>query len=422
MVLLSPGFVPGKLRICLAASLLLILTAAPAWSATTNGANGASAANDSASGKAKPPEAAPDMLIFQNGDRLSGTLLRAVGETIWFHSQFVGEIHVKWSQLKEIRTGTKLIVLEKGVSPHDGRLPGDVPEGKLSVADGSITVQEEKPAGAEVILPVKRAEYVLDETTLRKQIEGHPGFLAGWNGQMTAGATVVQATQNQYTFTGSMALARTVPTVTWLNTRNRTSLDFSGSFGKIIQPPYRSNGVMTPGYSSKSSIYHAEAERDEYFSPRFYALGQTVFDHNFSQNLDLQQIYGAGIGWTAVKRPDQELDLKTTLQYESQQFIVESGLYDQNLVGSTLDSTWVVKLPLKVLFKQEVSWIPAYNNPYAYSAGETNSLTMPFFKALAFSVGSIDSYLNDPPPLSPPTKRNSFQFTTGVTYAIKSRY
>lgn len=329
---------------------------------------------------------------------------------------------MKWSQVKELRTGTTLVVLEKGVSPHDGKLPADVPEGTLSVADGRMTVQQEKPPGAEAILPVKRAEYVLDETTLQKQIEGRPGVLAGWNGQVTAGATVVQATQNQYTFTGSMALARVVPTVAWLNTRNRSSLDFSGSFGKIIQPAYSSGGVMTPGYSSKSSIYHADAERDEYFSPRFYALGQTVFDHNFGQDLDLQQIYGAGIGWTAVKRPDQELDLKTTLQYESQQFIADSGPYNQNLIGSTLDGTWGIKLPLKVVFKQQVSWIPAYNNPYAYSAGETNSLTMPFFKALAFSVGSMDSYLNDPPPASPPTKRNSFEFTTGLTYAIKSRY
>lgn len=410
-----PESVLGRLRSCAAAVLLLMLACAPAWSRNTP-------ERHEAAENTKPSEAPPDTLIFQNGDRLSGTLLRTVGETVWFHNEFVGDVHVKWSQVKEIRTGTKLIVLEQGVSPRDGKLPAGVPEGTLSVSDGSITVQQETPPGAEVILPVKRAEYVLDETTLRKQIEGHPGVFAGWNGQITAGATVVQATQNQYTFTGSMSLARSVPTVTWLNTRNRTSLDFTGSFGKIVQPPYASDGVMTPGYSSKSSIYHAEAERDEYFSPRFYALGQTVFDHNFGQDLDLQQIYGAGIGWTAVKRPDQEFDLKTTLQYESQQFIVNSGSYDQNLIGSTLDSTWAVKLPLKVLFKQQVSWIPAYNNPYAYSAGETNSLTMPFFKSLAFSVGSIDSYLNDPPPASPPTRRNSFEFTTGLTYGIKSKY
>lgn len=420
MVLFSPGNVLGRFRICLAASLLFLLVSTPAWTENNKAANAGEHA--SAAGRIKAPEAAPDTLVFQNGDRLSGRFLRSVGDKVYFHSEYVGEIDVKWSQVKELHTATKLVVLEKGVSPHDGKPLTSVPEGTLSVDDGSITVQQEKPAGAEVIMPVKRAEYVVDETTLRKQIEGHPGVLAGWNGQVTAGATIVQATQDQYTFTGSMALARIVPTVAWLNSHNRTTLDFSGSFGKIIQRPYASGGVMRSGYASKSSIYHADAERDEYFSPRFYALGQTVFDHNFAQDLDLQQIYGAGIGWTAVKRPEQELDLKTTLQYESQQFIVNSGSYNQNLIGSTLDGTWDVKLPFKVLFKQQVSWIPAYNNPYAYSAAETNSLTMPFFKRLGFSVGTIDSYLNDPPPASPPTKRNSFQFTTGLTYAIKSKY
>lgn len=208
MVFLPPGNVFWKVRICVAASLLFILASAPGWTESPGKTNAPAAAHPSASGSTKSPEPPPDTLVFQNGDRLSGTLLRTVGGTVWFHSVFVGDVHVKWSQVKEIRTATKLIVLEKGVSPRDGKLPADVPEGKLSVADGSITVQQEEPPGAEVILPVKRAEYVLDETTLRKQIEGHPGLFAAWNGQLTAGATIVQATQNQYTFTGAMAGAQ----------------------------------------------------------------------------------------------------------------------------------------------------------------------------------------------------------------------
>jgi hypothetical protein len=302
-----------------------------------------------------------------------------------------------------------------------GHLPAGIPEGTLSIADQLVTVHPESGAVLSPI-PLKNAVYIIDETTLRRQITGHPGLLAGWNGNITAGATVVQATQRQYTFTGAVSFVRTAPTVSWLDTHNRTSVDFSGSFGKIIQPAYASGGVMTPASTSKSSIYHADAERDNYFSPRVYVLGQVAFDHNFAQALDLQQIYGAGLGWTAIKRPTQELDLKSTLQYEGQTFIEAPAGENQNLIGSTFDGTWAAKLPHKIEFRQEVSWIPAYNNPYAYSAGETDSLTMPFFKSLSFSVGSSDSYLNDPPAASPPTKRNSFQFTTGLTYTVKSKY
>lgn len=379
------------------------------------------AVNASAAAKKTEAQPAPDTLVFTNGDRLSGKLLRAVGGEVVFNSEIVGDVTVKWSKIKELHTGTRLAVLGKSVVMRHGQLSATIPEGTLAVADQLITVHPESGAAIPPI-PVKNAAYIVDETTLRKQIAGHPGALAGWNGVITAGATIVQATQDQYTFSGAIGLTRTAPTVSWLDTHNRTSVDFSGSFGKIIQPAYSSDGIMTPASSSKSSIYHADAERDEYFSPRFYALAQTAFDHNFAQALDLQQIYGAGIGWTAIKRPNEELDVKSTLQYEGQAFLQATPGVDQNLIGSTLDSTWAAKLPHKVQFKQQVTWIPAYNNTYAYSAGETNSLIMPFFRNLAFSVGSIDSYLNDPPPATPPTRRNSFQFTTGLTYAIKSKY
>ncbi len=218
-----------------------------------------------------------------------------------------------------------------------------------------------------------------------------------------------------------MSLIREVPTVPWLDPRNRTSTDLSGSFGKITQPAYTSGGVYTPATSTKSSIFHFDAERDEYISPRFFGLGQTAFDHNYSQDLNLQQIYGGGIGWTALKTPKQEADLKATIQYEKQDFIAGSGSTSQNLIGSTFSASYVNKLKL-VTFTQGLAFIPAYNTPHAYSADETDTFAFPAYKNFSLSMGTMDSYLNDPPSTEPPTKRNSFQFTMGLTYAIKSKY
>lgn len=393
----------------------------PLLAANTATAKSAAPPPPAAAGKPKIVKPSPDVLILVNGDRITGTMLHSAGEAVSFHSDILGDLQLQWKDIRELQTNTRMVILGRNTPAH-GRMALNMPEGSISVAHQLITVHR---LDGTVIppIPVKNVEYIVDENTLRKQIAGQPGFWAGWNGSVTAGATLIQASQQQYTFNGALSLARVAPTVTWLNTDNRTLLDFTGSFGKIIQPGYTTGGVFVPTSSSKESIYHASAERDEYFSPSFYALGQTVFDHNYAQALDLQQIYGAGVGWTAIKRPIQELDLKTTLQYEGQNFLDATKGVNQNLIGSTLDANWGAKLPYKIIFKQEISWIPAYNNDRAYSAGETDSLTMPFFKSLAFSVGSIDSYLNDPPPLAvPPTRRNSFQLTTGVTYAIKSKY
>jgi hypothetical protein len=270
---------------------------------------------------------------------------------------------------------------------------------------------------------------VIDEPTLNKQAFHEPGFFTGWNGAATAGAAVATGTQNQYTFSGGIGLVRVVPTVAWLNPRNRTSADFTASYGKIIQPSYIAPAnpptTTTPTFvaaeTTKSSISHADAERDEFFSPRFFGLGQTAFDHNYSQDLSLQQIYGGGIGWTALKTPKQQADLKATVQYEKQQFIQGSGSTDQNLVGSTFSITYGLHLKL-VNYTQNLAFVPAWNVPRAYAANEADTFAFPAYKNFSFSIGTQDSYLNDPPSSLPPTKRNSFQFTMGLSYAIKSKY
>ena len=363
----------------------------------------------------------PDIVVFNNGDQLSGVFLRDVAGKVTFCSEVIGDVTVSWSDIKSLRTTTHMAVLDKSITPRRGRVPRDLPVGSLSVSDNLITVHPPNNASIEPI-PVKNAQYVVDTTTLDKQLYGHPGFFAAWNGDFTAGATVVDATQKQYTFNGAAALNRTVPTIPWLDTINRTTLGFTGSYGKITQPAYISENVFYPSTNSKSSIFHADAERDEYFSTRFYALAQTAFDHNFSQGLDLQQIYGTGIGNTVLKQPKQVLDFKATIQYEKQDFINATDGTNQNLVGSTFAGVYVFKMPRGVSLNQQLAYIPAWNNLHAYSANESDTIGIPFYKSLGFSVGTIDSYLNNPSPATPPTQRNSFQFTFGATYQFRTRY
>jgi hypothetical protein len=376
--------------------------------------------------KAKPPAQTatappPDIIIFANGDQLSGTFLRELGGNVTFHSDIVGDITVPWAKVKELRTKTKMAVLDKNMTPRRGKLPEHLPEGTLSITHDIITVHPDNNAMIAPI-PVKDAQFIIDQTTLNRQIYGHPSFLAAWNGTATAGATIIHATQKQYTFTGAVALARVIPSIDWLDPKNRTTFDFSGSYGKITQPAYTSEGVFYPATDTKSSIYHADAERDEYFSARTYALGQVAYDHNYSQGLDIQQIYGGGIGDTIVKQPKQELDVKATIQYEKQSFINATDGTNQNLIGSTFAGVYLLKMPRGLIFNQQVEYIPAYNNSTAYSANETNTLAIPFYKNLSFSIGTLDSYLNNPPPAVPPTLKNSFQFTFGATYVLKSKY
>jgi len=364
--------------------------------------------------------ATPDVLVLSNGDTLHGKLVSATAGSVKFHSDPLGDISVDWDKVKELHTAGSFAVLNKNTL-YGRKNAATIPVGPLEVNNKEISVHTETAAPAPI--PVANTQYIMDKTTLDKQLYHHPGFFAGWNGAATAGASIVAATQNQYSFSGGIGLVRIVPTLSWLTTRNRTSIDFLGTYGKITEPSYFIPGTpptFVPAVVTKSALYHADAERDEFFSPRFFGLVQIAFDHNFAQDLDLQQIYGAGLGWTAVKTPKQELDLKGTVQYERQAFISDSSA-NRNLIGSTISADYILRTKY-VVYTQGLAYIPAFNDPHAYSANETNTLAFPTYKNFSFSVGTLDSYFNGPPAALPPTKRNSFQFTMGVTYAIKSKY
>ena len=222
----------------------------------------------------------PDVLIFIDDEKLIGHLIRATGASVTFKSDMAGEITMEWSKIKELRTRQPFAVVEKNVKLHRREDTSGVPQGVIVMSGDKIEVNAGSAHTATAV-PVANAAYVIDEATFEKAVLHSPGILEAWNGAVTAGASLVEATQTSQTFTGSASFIRAVPAENWMDARNRTTLDLSASYGKLTQP-------NTP--TLRTAIYHAGGERDEYFTPRFYAFGQLAYDHNFSQGVEQQNV------------------------------------------------------------------------------------------------------------------------------------
>ena len=345
----------------------------------------------------------PDVLIFTDGEKLIGHLVRSTGDKVTFKSAMAGEVTVEWNKIQELHSAQKYAVIQKGVQLRKNQMDGKVPRGTIAVAGQKIEV---RPGGGHPpqTVAVGDAAYVVDEAAFERALH-RPGIFEAWTGAIAAGASLVEATQKSNTFTASIGLVRAVPSENWLDPRNRTIVDFSTSYGKLTQP-------NTP--TVKTSIYHADAERDEYFTGRVYGFGQLGYDHNFSQGLDLQQAYGGGVGWTVIKSARQTLDVKASMSYINQQFA--DATKNQNLVGSTFAEGYQRTLAHGILLTEQLAATPAWNNTSAYTAVGGAGLTMPVFKRLSIAMSALDTFLNDPPA---GFKKNSFQFTTGITYALK---
>ena len=353
-----------------------------------------------------PPKPQPDVLVFTNGDQLTGKLVRAHDGNVVFKSDMAGELTISFDKVKELRSSGNFSMLKKG-PPSKTNLVG---QGQVNVADGNVTVTQVPP----VTLAIKEVGYVVDTPTYDREVHHELGFFHAWNGSITAGATLVRSTDNITSFTLGMSLARLSPTVDYLPRHTRTTLNLIETYGKATSPVIPQTIPPSPSpVVTKTSIFHADAERDWYFTPRLYALANTAFDHNFSQGLDLQQLYGGGIGWTPIQEERQQLDLKADVHYERQSFFAQPEV---DLIGSIFGEAYRRSLPRKIVFTQAADYIPSWNNSKAYSAMATVGIVLPTWKRLGASFAATDNYLNNP---SPGYKANSFQFVAGLTYTLK---
>ncbi len=370
-----------------------------------------------ASAAAKP---APDVLVFVNGDTLSGTLLRGVGKSVVFKSEMAGEITVPLEKIKELRSTGSFAVLRNDVPVTRAA----VQTGPLIYSDKNITIAS--PGVTPVTVPAAEVGYLIDKTTYDRELSRRAGPLTGWNGSILGGATLVRSTTNDNTFTAGISLYRAIPAVPYLPARNRTTVNVQETYGKQTSPgfltgvaPNPVTGII-PAVVIKTNVFHADAERDEYFSPRFYVLAQSSFDHNYAQGLDLQATYGIGVGWTPFKTANQQLDVKADVHYETQKFFSllagTPAQATQNLIGSTFAEAYRWNLPRKLVFTESANVLPAWNNLDAYSANASAALTMPLFRRLSLQFSTTDNFLNNPAPLF---KKNSYQFVTGLTYNLR---
>src|ERR1700755_2441116 len=142
--------------------------------------------------QAPPAKPEPDVIVFSNGDQLTGKLESGTGDSIVFDSDAVGEVTVSLSKIKELRSNEGFVILKNGekVSRRQSK-----PAGTISVGNNAVT--QTSPSAAPETVPVKDLAYIIDQATYNKELNGKPGPFSGWTGSLTGGASPVEATQER---------------------------------------------------------------------------------------------------------------------------------------------------------------------------------------------------------------------------------
>lgn len=355
-----------------------------------------------------------DVLTFTNGDQLTGKVVDETGGVVTFQNDAsFGKITVPWSKIKELHTAQTFAVITKDQKLREGRPAPGVPVGTISYSSDEISVSG---AGGEAKkVAAKDAAYIVDAGAFEKAMQHEPSFRQGWLGAASFGASLVQGTQTNRTFTGTIGLARTAPSVSWLAPRNKTIFDASAAYSSLTQP---AEGA-TPASSAKTNILHGDLEQDWYLTPRFFALADASADHNLGAGLKIQQTYGGGFGYAVIRRPVQTLDVKGDVHFSRQEFYPAStGVpgVSLDLIGINAAEIYMRKLVHGMVFNESGLVQPAFNHPSAFTAQFIAGLVFPAYKNFGFSLGTQDSYINNPPA---GYKNNTFLFTAGLSYTFK---
>ncbi len=349
------------------------------------------------------PGQEPDVLLLNNGERLVGHFESATAAAISFKSETAGVVSIHWDKVKELQASGAYAVIPKSVRVTGRQAIASVPKGSVSMVGKTLRVTP-APGATPREVPIADTAFVVAQPDFDKVSAPHSIF-GDWQGGVTGGFSLVQATQSARGYNAGVSLARKEPDASWVEMRSRTLIDVNVSYAKVTQP-------HSPDI--KTEIYHGGLEQDVYFSPRGFGFGQLAFDHNFSQGLDLQQLYGGGVGVTVVKRENQQLDLKISADYIRQSF--SEAANNKNLIGSQFSDTYLRKLPRGIVFTQALTFTPSWNNTSAFAAIGGATVIFPTYKRLSVNLGVSDSYLHDP---APGFRKNSFQSTAGIAYSLR---
>jgi hypothetical protein len=360
-----------------------------------------------------------DKITLGNGDTLTGKIEKVTYGNVSFHSDELGDLTIALTKIKAMQTATAFAAGSATQRLTRKSLAEQLPVGKITLENDTLRVM--LPQGEVREFPVKDLRFMLDESAYQRELHNQSDLWYGWYGTATLGATVVKSTNSAQTYTGVVALVRAIPTIAGLPAGSKTILNLSGTYGLAKDPEIVSGrDVYQTASVTKTDILHGDLEYDKFFTPVVFGLVNASADHNFGNGLELQQAYGAGIGWAILRSPQNDLAVRADLQYEQQQFYngITSGLGTptENLVGSSIGEMWSRTFPHSIKFNENVTLIPTFNVVKAYSGVATAGFVFPVYKNLNFSVTTTDNYLGDPPE---GFLRNTFQFTTGVTYTLK---
>jgi len=327
-----------------------------------------------------------DQVVFKNGDRLTGSIVKSDAVTLLIKTTVAGEISVSWPEIQELRSDVPL---------HVGLADGKAMVGKVTVHEGRLEVATD--AGA-VEAPKERV------ATLRNDAEQsayeksqHRSLLYGWEGTVDAGFELTSGNSDIRTFRLAFRASR------------KTHLDLLTLYAQSI---YSVDDIPTarPHITANQNSGGVRFGRD--LTRRLFVFSNTDFMSDGLQDLNLRFVQGGGVGYHLVSRERVTLDLLGGMNFTREDY----AEIQRSLGAGQVGEEFKLKLGKNTSMIQNVAFFPdLISNTGNYRVNFNFGTSTTIVKWLGWQNNLSDTYVTNPPIGK---KQNELVFTSGLHIAF----
>jgi putative salt-induced outer membrane protein YdiY len=221
-----------------------------------------------------------DEILFNNGDRLTGTVVSAEGGKLTVKTAVAGEVKVDLKDVKTFSSDQPVeLQLSDGSTVKDRVAPATQPGTVRTAGSGAVQAQ-----------PVALSDV--------KKINPKP---VQWTGSVLAGGMLTRGNTDTDNFNLSANAVRRAED-------DRTTLGAGYLFGR--QRPADGGTKETT-----TDNWFAQGKYDYFFAPKWYAYANARVEHDTIANLELRFTPGVGVGYQWVESSDFNFSTEGGITY-----------------------------------------------------------------------------------------------------------
>ncbi len=321
-----------------------------------------------------------DTVVLKNGDRLTGTAVKLDAGKLTFKTAYADPIALAWDQVASLTVTEALVLPSK--------------KGKLNVTSiersesGLIVTTSSGPSTldpAEVTVLRSPADQTAYEASL------NPSWGHAWACAVNVSLALARGNSDTATFGAGFVGAR------------QTNNDKTSLYANTL---YSKNAHAVPSTSANTTA--GGLRYDHNLKPRVFAFGTGDFSTNALQNLDLRSILGGGLGWHAIKSPQQSLDILAGLVWTHEKY---SPTPTNSFAALDLGEQYTRKLGTRSLFTEQAFLYPDLSQTGQFQLAADSTFSTKLGKIFNWQTTFSDRYTSFPPS---GTLSNDVILTTGL--------